>query len=452
MIFFGEIIMNDIRELPYSNDAEQAIIGSVFIDPDCITEILDVINSDSFYNEKNKHIFAAMIELFEHNTPIDVVTVSDLLTRNGLYDVVGGNGYIQEIIAGVPLSMNVRSYAEIVKEKAMLRKLLTVCEEIHRECYQSSEVSNVMELAISKVFDVAQSRDNKSVTHIKSIVYENYNSLAELIRSGAGFSGLSTGYIDIDAKLQGLKPGNLVLIAARPAMGKSSFAANIAQNVAIRQNIPVAMFTLEMSKEELANRIICSESKINNMKLKAGELSKDEIFQYIEAIDPVANSPFYIDDTAAISTTELRAKCKRLKLEKGLGLVVIDYLQLMSGNNKESRQNEIADISRSLKLLAKELEIPVIALSQLSRAVDQRKDDHIPMLSDLRESGAIEQDADIVMFLYRDEVYNENTTEKNIAQCIIAKNRAGETGKVRLTWLGEYTTFYTTEQIHNDEF
>ncbi len=442
--------MDYLKDLPYSNEAEQAVIGSVLLEPERLTDVLEIIKTEHFYVEKNKHIFAGMVELLSNNQPIDLVTLGNLLINKGVYESIGGNEYVKEIINNIPLTLNVKAYSEIIKEKAITRALIKASEEINKLCYDGNPVGTMLDLAVDKVFSVAKERENGAVSHIRPVAYENYNRLAELVRSGDRFTGLSTGYQFLDGKIQGMQPGNLILIAARPGMGKSSFAANIAQNVAIRQNVPTAIFTLEMSKEELANRIISSEAKVSSAKIKSGSLSEDEIYKYIEALDPIVNSPLYIDDTASITITELRAKCKRLKLEKNLGLVIVDYLQLMSGTSKESRQQEISEISRGLKLIAKELEIPVIALSQLSRASEQRAD-HKPMLSDLRESGAIEQDADIVLFLYHEGNYNKEASE-NEAECIIAKNRAGERGSVYFTWIGEYTTFYTKETTYEEPY
>lgn len=444
--------MDNIRELPFSNDAETAVIGSVLLDPDCLPKVLEITDVSHFYVEKNRHIFQGMVDLFNENKPIDMVTLGNVLINKGIYEAIGGNDYIKEIVNNMPLSLNVSSYSEIIRDKAITRDLIKVGDEIVNIGNEGAEVSTMLNMAIDKVFSVAQSKDSNTVSSIRSVVYDNYNKLAEISKSEKKFSGLPTGYKYLDQKIQGMQPGNLILIAARPGMGKSSFATNIVQNVAIRQKIPTVIFTLEMSKEELANRIVCSEARIDNMKIKTGELTQEEIYKYIDSIEPIADSPIYIDDTSSITITEIRAKCKRLKLEKNIGLVVVDYLQLMNGTSKESRQQEIAEISRSLKIMAKELEVPVIALSQLSRATEQRKDDHRPMLSDLRESGAIEQDADIVMFLYRDDMYNEDSEMKNIAECIIAKNRAGETGTTRLTWIGEFTTFYTLETTYDEAF
>lgn len=439
------------RELPHSNDAEQAVIGSVLIDPQLMIDAVDVVKPEYFYSERNRFIFDAMYELFQNGTPIDTVTIGHYLEKEGVYEAIGGQNYLRDILAAVPLALNVKSYCEYIKETYLLRCLIKAAGDINALCYGEDEVAQVMDLAVSKIFEVVQQRDNQSVTHIRPIIYENYKTLNDIMQNGLKFPGISTGYTGVDEKIQGMQPGQLILIAARPGMGKSSFAVNIAQNVAIRGKIPTAIFTLEMTKEELCSRIVSSEARIDNKKIKVGDLNRSELEKYLDAMDPIAAAPLYIDDTASISSTELRAKCKRLKLEKGLGLVVIDYLQLMTGSGKESRQQEISEISRSLKLLAKELEIPVIALSQLSRAVEQRKDDHRPMLSDLRESGAIEQDADMVMFLFREEKYNETPENKNVAECILAKNRAGETGTVKLTWIGEFTSFYNMEKVYNDQ-
>ena len=439
------------RELPYSNEAEQAVIGSVLLEPESILEALDIVKPEYFYSERNKYIFAAMVELFHSGENIDTVTLGNLLSNKGVFETIGGNNYFKDIVAEVPLSGSIRSYCIIIRDKYLSRCLIKASEEINKLCYEEGAVSEVMELAVKKIFDVVQENDTQSVTHIKSIIYENYNKLSELMQNGKRFDGIATGFTELDAKIQGMQPGQLILIAARPGLGKSSFAVNIAQNVAIRHKIPTAIFTLEMSKEEVAARIVSSEAKIDNKKFKTGELTEAEIFKYMEVLEPIAEAPLYIDDTASISVVNLHTKCKRLKLEKNIGLVVVDYLQLMSSDSKESRLQQISEITRSLKLLAKELKIPVIALSQLSRAPEQRKDDHRPMLSDLRESGTIEQDADIVMFLFREDMYNEETDQKNIAECIIAKNRSGETATVKLVWAGEFTTFYNMENIYGSD-
>jgi len=440
--------MDIARDLPYSIEAEMAVIGSVLIDKEALVKVMELVKVDDFYLEKHKAIFECISDLFNLDMPVDVVTLYDELTKKGIYEQIGGKEYILDVVNSVPSTENSIHYAKIVADKSHLRKLIVVCQEITESSYESKAAEEVTELAVQKIFDIVSGRDVDGAVHIKQILYHNYTKLAEMIENKGAISGVSTGFSELDNVLSGLKPATLILIAARPAMGKTSFAINIAQNVAIKEKKPVLIFSLEMAKEELVNRIISSEAKIDSKKISSGEITPEDMNKFLEIIDPLSNAPIYIDDTASITVTELRAKAKRLKLEKDLGLIVIDYLQLMSGRKSESRQVEVAEISRSLKILAKELSIPVIAVSQLSRGPESRADNR-PMLSDLRESGAIEQDADVVMFLYREEYYKPETTEKhNIGECIIAKHRAGETGKFEMTWLGKYTSFYDLETRH----
>ena len=437
------------RDLPYSAEAEAAVIGSALIDADCINELLAVVKPEHFFIEKNKLIFNAVCNLYNLNKTIDVITVSEELKQEDVYDRIGGKTYILEIIESVPSIANAVDYAKIVSDKAHLRATIEVCDKIEEECYNSKGAEEITEFAVQKIFDLVSSREVNGVTHIKQILYKNYTRLAEMVENKGNISGVPTGFSELDKRLSGLQPSTLVLIAARPAMGKTSFAINIAQNIAIKQKKPVLIFSLEMSKEELANRIISSEARIESDRMRSGEVDKADLENFLSIIGPLSEAPIYIDDTASITMTELRAKAKRLKLEHDLGLIVIDYLQLMNGRKSESRQVEIAEISRSLKILAKELEVPVIAVSQLGRGPEKREGNK-PMMSDLRESGAIEQDADVVLLLYRDEYYNPETTEKhNIGECIIAKHRAGETGSFEMTWLGKYTSFYDLETRHD---
>lgn len=443
--------MDIVRDLPYSLEAETAVLGSVIIDKECLLEVMEIISADDFYLEKNKAIYQAITSLFNRNIPVDVITLYDELTAQGIYEQIGGKEYILDVVNSVPSTENVKHYAQIVSDKAQLRKLIGLCQEIETAGYESKGAQEVTEHAVQKIFDLVSEREVSGVTHIKSILYQNYNKMAEMMGRQGGVSGIPTGFSELDRKLSGLHPSTLILIAARPAMGKTSFAINIAQNIAINQNIPVLIFSLEMSKEELVNRIICSEARIESDKMRSGEITPEDMNRFLDVMDPLSKAPIYIDDTASIKVTELRAKAKRLKLEKGLGLIVIDYLQLMNGSRSENRQVEIAEISRSLKILAKELEVPVIAVSQLSRGPESRTDKK-PMLSDLRESGAIEQDADVVMLLFREEYYKPETTEKhNIGECIIAKHRAGEVGTFEMTWLGKYTSFYDLETRHDPQ-
>ena len=441
--------MDMVRDLPYSLEAEAAVLGSVIIDKDCLLEVMELISADDFYLGKNKAIYEAISNLFNLNIPVDAVTLYDELNRQGIYEQVGGKEYILDMVNSVPTTENVKHYAKIVADQSHLRKLIALCQDIETASYDSKGAQEVTELAVQKIFDLVSERNTGGAVHIKPILYQNYNKYAEMLENRGSVTGVPTGFSELDRRLSGLQPATLVLIAARPAMGKTSFAINIAQNVAISQNIPVLIFSLEMSKEELVNRIISSEARIESEKIRSGEITPDDMNKFLDVLEPLSRAPIYIDDTASITVTELRAKAKRLKLEKGLGLIVIDYLQLMhSGRHVESRQTEVAEISRSLKILAKELEVPVIAVSQLSRGPENRADNR-PMMSDLRESGAIEQDADIVMFLFREEYYKPETTEKhNIGECIIAKHRAGETGSFEMTWLGKYTSFYDLETRH----
>lgn len=443
--------MDIIRDLPYSLEAETAVLGCAIVDKECLLVIMEMISADDFYLEKNKAIYQAITNLFNLNVPVDPVTLYDELTRQGIYEQIGGKEYILDIVNSVPTTENVKHYAQIVSDQSHLRKLIGLCQEIENAGYDSKGAQEVTEFAVQKIFDLVSERDMGGAVHIKQVLYHNYNKLAEMLEKHGEISGIPTGFFELDRKLSGLQPSTLVVIAARPGMGKTSFALNIAQNIAISQNIPVLIFSLEMSKEDLVNRIISSEARIEADKIRSGEITPEDLNQFLDIMEPLSKAPIYIDDTASITMTEIRAKAKRMKLEKGLGLIVVDYLQLMNGRRSENRQVEISEISRSLKILAKELEVPVIAVSQLSRGPESRTD-HKPMLADLRESGAIEQDADVVMLLYREEYYQPETTEKhNIADCNIAKHRAGETGSFEMTWLGKYTRFYDLEKHHDPD-
>ena len=433
---------------PHDNEAEQAIIGSMLTDKDAVSNSIEVLKEDDFYREDNKIIYSAMLNLYNRAEPIDLITVKSELESMGNFDKVGGFEYLTELPEKVPTTANVNKYIKIVKEKSELRNLIKTANEIIELGYnQTEDVSDVMESAEKKIFDIMQDKNQKGYTPIKDILVDSFTELEELYNKKQHITGVPTGFADLDYRTAGLHNSELILVAARPAMGKSAFALNIAVNAALRANTPVAIFNLEMSKEQLVNRILCSEAMVDSNKIRTGKLEDKDWNKLAEAIGPLSETGIYIDDTPGISIMEIRAKCRKLKLEKNIGLVVIDYLQLIQGSNKRngSREQEISEISRSLKILAKELNVPVIALSQLSRAVEQRPD-HRPMLSDLRESGAIEQDADIVMFLYRDDYYNEDSEKKNVAEVIIAKNRSGSTGTVDLGWLGSYTKFVNLEK------
>ncbi|MPM63586.1 Replicative DNA helicase [bioreactor metagenome] len=437
---------NDIniiqKRMPHDTDAEQAVLSSAFMDRDAASEAFEILKAEDFYAPENRAVFEAAYELYSKGVPIDVVTVKNKLEEKNIFAEIGGVETLANIIGAVGSSVNVRSYAKIVEEKAVLRRLIKLSGEISENSYKGSgSINDILDKAEKGIFDVMQNRNTDSFSSIMDVAYSTFAKIEEIYSSDKKITGISTGFVDFDAKTAGLQKSDLILIAARPSMGKTAFALNVAQNAAVKQKIPVAIFSLEMSKEQLVNRMLCAEALVDAQKVRTGELNSSDWNKLVEAMGVLSEAPIYIDDTPGISAMDIRAKCRRLKIEKGLGLVVIDYLQLMSGNGRnDSRQQEISEISRSLKSVAREIDAPVIALSQLSRACEQRAD-HRPMLSDLRESGAIEQDADVVSFLYRDEYYFPESEKKNIAELIIAKQRNGPTGTVNLTWLGQYTKF-----------
>ena len=437
---------------PHDEDAEQAVLGSMLTDNDAVMAAVEVLKEDAFYREDNKIIYQAILNLYSKSEPIDIITLKDELESMGKFEQVGGFEYLASLPDKVPTTANVQKYIKIVEEKSVLRNLIKTANEIIELGYNPTEdVEDIMDGAEKKIFDIMQSKNTKSYTPIKDVLVESFTNLEKLYNQKQHVTGVPTQFYDLDDKTAGLHGSELILVAARPAMGKTAFALNIATNAALRANVPVAIFSLEMSKDQLVNRMLCSEAMVDSNKVRTGKLDEEDWTKLAEAIGPLSEAGVYIDDTPGISVMEIRTKCRKLKMEKNIGLVVIDYLQLISGNNKRngSREQEISEISRSLKVLAKELNVPVIALSQLSRAVEQR-DDHRPMLSDLRESGAIEQDADIVMFLYRDDYYNKESAEKDIAEVIIAKQRGGSTGTVKLYWMGNYTKFVNIERRFDD--
>lgn len=432
---------------PHDIEAEQAVIGSMLTDQEAVYAAIEKLKPEDFYREDNKQIYTAILNIYNKAEPIDIITLKAELSSMGKLDAVGGLEYIVELPEKVPTTANVDRYIKIVEEKSLLRNLIRAANEILSSGYaQEDDVENIVDHAEKKIFDVMQKKSQKGYTTIKDVLVESFTKLEELYNQKEHITGVPTGFAELDKKTAGLHGSELILIAARPAMGKSAFALNIGSYAATRANVPVAIFSLEMSKEQVGNRILCSEALVDSNNVRTGELNDEELGKLAETSGELSQAPIYIDDTPGISVMEIRAKCRKLKLEKNIGLVIIDYLQLIQGSGKtSSREQEIAEISRSLKILAKEIEVPVIALSQLSRAVEARPD-HRPMLSDLRESGSIEQDADIVMFLYRDDYYNEDSEKKNIAEVIIAKQRAGSTGTVDLAWLGKYTKFANLEK------
>ncbi|CDD37139.1 replicative DNA helicase [Clostridium sp. CAG:356] len=436
---------------PHDIDAEQAVLGSMLTDKEAVNAAIESLKEDAFYRDDNRIIFQAIVNLYSKSEPIDIITLKDELESMDKFEQVGGYEYLASLPDKVPTTANVQKYIKIVEEKSILRNLIKTANEIIELGYDPTEdVEDIMDGAEKKIFDIMQSKNQKGYTPIKDVLVESFTKLEELYNRKQHITGVPTGFAELDYKTAGLHGSELILVAARPAMGKTAFALNLATNAALRGNAPVAIFSLEMSKDQLVNRILCSEAMVDSNKVRTGKLDEDDWVKLAGAIGPLSEAEMYIDDTPGISVMEIRTKCRKLKMEKNIGLVVIDYLQLVQGNKRTaSREQEISEISRSLKILAKEINVPVIALSQLSRAVEQRPD-HRPMLSDLRESGAIEQDADIVMFLYRDDYYNKESEKKDIAEVIIAKQRGGQTGTVELLWMGNYTKFVNLERRFDD--
>ena len=431
--------------MPHSMEAEQAVIGSMLMDRDAMESALEILQPDDFYGRQYGTLFQAIRELNTENKPVDLVTLQERLKENNVPEELAGMDFIREVLGSVPTSANVKYYAKIVKEKSLMRRLIRTTEEITAQCYQGTDnVEALMDSTEKKIFNLMQSRGGGDFTPIRQVVINALERIEAASKQNGSITGVSTGFIDLDYQTSGMQPSDLILVAARPSMGKTAFVLNMAQHMAFRDNITTAIFSLEMSKEQLVNRLFSLESKVDAQVLRNGRLEDSDWERLIESAEIIGNSNLIIDDTPSISIAELRSKCRKYKMEMNLGVIIIDYLQLMSGSSggksSTSRQQEISDISRSLKAVARELNVPVIALSQLSRAVEQR-DDKRPMLSDLRESGAIEQDADVVMFLYRDDYYNKDTDTPNIAEVIIAKQRNGPIGTVNLLWQPEFTKF-----------
>lgn len=435
------------RILPHSMEAEQSVIGSMIMDRDAIVVASEILSDQDFYQKQYGILFDTMIELNNEGKPVDLVTLQDKLKEKNVPPELCSIEFIRGLITAVPTSANVKHYATIVKEKAVLRNLIKVTESITNDCYLGNEsVEELLEVTEKKVFDIVQNRGSTDFVSIQDVVINAIESIEAASKSKGTVTGIATGFYDLDYKMAGLQPSDLILVAARPSMGKTAFVLNIAEYVAVKSGVTTAIFSLEMSKEQLVKRILAMNSKVDSQRIRSGELLDDDWVKLVESANAIGNSNLIIDDTPGISIGELRSKCRKFKLEKNLGLIIIDYLQLMSGGKKaESRQQEISDISRSLKALAREINAPVIALSQLSRAVEQRPDKR-PMLSDLRESGAIEQDADVVMFIYRDDYYNHDSEEAGISEIIIGKQRNGPTGTVKLGWQSQYTKFVNLER------
>ena len=438
------------RVPPHSIEAEQSVVGAILMDRDAITVAAEIICGDDFYQKAYGVIFDSVVELFNEGKPVDLITLQNRLREKAVPEEISSLEFVRDLVTAVPTSANVKYYAEIVSEKATLRRLIKMNEAIADECYQGQEpLEAILERTEKQVFELVQNRGgNGEYVPIKQVVLNALEKIEKASKSKGTVTGIPTGFIDLDYKTSGLQPSDLILVAARPSMGKTAFVLNIAQHVAFKQNRTVAIFSLEMSKEQLVNRLFSLESYVDAQLLRTGNLKDSDWEKLIEGAGTIGRSNLIIDDTPGISISEMRSKCRKYKMEHNLELIIIDYLQLMSGSvggRNESRQQEISDISRSLKALARELSVPVIALSQLSRAVEQRPD-HRPMLSDLRESGAIEPDADVVMFIYRDDYYNKDTEHVNEAEIIIAKQRNGPIGTVTLTWLPQYTKFANSER------
>lgn len=437
------------RQLPQSLEAEQAVIGAMLIDPACVAEVIELLRPEDFYAEEHQRIFETIYSMFNSARKIDPVTVLDQLKAQGYYDDAGGRAYLMQLMEVTPTSANVKEYAAIVRDKSMLRAIATAAGEIQTIAFSGAgSAAEIAELAEQKIYAVRQGREIKGLAPIKSIIMDLYAQLDERSRSDSDIPGLTTGFRDLDVALTGLNKSDLILVAARPGMGKTAFALNIALNAAKASGKAVAVFQLEMSKDQLAARFLASEALLDSQKLKTGNLNQDDWIKIARATSVLAKTHLFVDDNPAITVAEIKAKCRRLG--DSLGLIVIDYIQLMQtgGRRSENRVQEVAEISRGLKIMAKELNVPVVCLSQLSRAAEQRADKR-PMLSDLRESGAIEQDADIVMFIYRDDYYDAESDDKNVAEIILAKNRHGATGTVELQWIGQYTTFSSRDRVHS---
>jgi replicative DNA helicase len=439
-----------LRSLPHNLEAEQSVLGSMLIDKTSIAQAAEVLKSDDFYRDAHKIIFNSIFELFMKDIPIDMITLIEHLRANDKLEGAGGITYISEISNSVPSTAHLGSYIKIVEDKSMLRKLIRASNEIIENSYNKQDnVEKVIDAAQKKVFDIAQKRNTNDYEPISSVLERGFLEIERLFINKGQLTGVPSGFRDLDAKTSGFQKGDMILVAARPSMGKTTFSLNLCENAALRSGKSIVIFSLEMPKEQLAYKLLCSQANVDMVKLRTGNLEDKDWENIARVSGPLAAAKIFIDDSAGITVMEMRSKCRKIKLEHGIDLIMIDYLQLMSGSSSESRQQEVSEISRSIKALAKEMQCPVIALSQLSRAPEQRTD-HRPMLSDLRESGSIEQDADIVMFLYRDEYYNKETEDKNVAECIIAKHRNGPVGTVKLAFLGQLSKFGDLDTVHQE--
>lgn len=439
-----------MRSLPQSTEAEQSVLGSMIIDKSAIAQVLERLKEEDFYRDGHKILYKAIREMFQKDMPVDLLTILEYLKSTDMLDKTGGVTYISELSASVPTTANLSAYIKIVEEKSLLRKLIKSSTKIIEESYNGQDdVEKVLDRAQKKIFDIAEKKNSGDYEVLSSVLERGFLEIERLFNNKGEITGVGSGIKDLDEKTSGFQKGEMILIAARPSMGKTTFALNIAETAALRDGKSVVIFSLEMPREQLAYKLLCSEASVDMLKLRTGNLDDDDWERIAKATGPLSKAKIYIDDTAGLSVMEMRSKCRKIKMEHGIDMILIDYLQLMSGSNTESRQQEVSEISRSIKALAKEMECPVIALSQLSRAPEQRAD-HRPMLSDLRESGSIEQDADVVMFLYRDEYYNKESEDRGTAECIIAKQRNGPVGTVKMAWIGAHSKFADLDLVHRE--
>lgn len=443
-----------LRLPPQHIEAEQAVLGAMLISQDAVAEAAEWLAPDDFYRASHQALFEAMRNLYEAGEPVDVVTVSAAMQgQESVLENAGGITYIASLAAAMPTALHVEHYANIVREKALLRRIIATATEIAKEGYTGElSAGDLLADAERKVLELSQNRRARDFTHISEVLEGTFERIEQLYASDGQLTGVPTGYSELDRMTSGFQKSDLIIVAARPSVGKTAFALNVAQNIAVRAGLPAAIFSLEMSKDQLVQRMLCAEAYIDGHRMRTGALEDDDWPKLSMGVSTLGNAPIYIDDTPGITVPEMRSKLRRLKSQVGLGFVVIDYLQLIHGRKAsgENRQQEISEISRSLKQMARELEVPVVALAQLSRSVEQRQDKR-PMLSDIRESGSIEQDADIVAFLYRDDYYDPESEKKNIIEILIAKQRNGPTGKVELVFLKNYNKFVNLEKVHNGE-
>jgi len=439
------------RTTPYNPTAEQSVLGSILMDKECIGTVIQTIQSDDFYDSRNKEMFEAMMDIYSHDRPIDVITLAEQLRQRGTFEKIGGELYIADIANSVSTSANVKFYAKIISDYSIRRKLISVSSDISGLAYEGNEnIENIIDVSEQKIFDISQKRDKKDFKSVRDLLSISFSHVSERAASDAKYTGIPTGFHKLDEMTSGFNKSNLILVAARPSMGKTSFALNFAQYAALKANAKVAIFSLEMSNEEIVNRMWFSEAMVESEKIRSGNVSVEDWGRLTTALSVLSPAKIYIDDTAAVTPMDIKSKCRRLMAEGGLDMIVIDHIQLMqSSRRSDNRQSEITEISRSLKMIAKDLEIPVVVLSQLSRASDKR-DDKRPVLSDLRESGAIEQDADLVLMIYRDDYYNKATEHPGEAEILVRKNRNGSVGTVYLNWQGEFTKFSNVDYQHEE--